>query len=219
MISIHALLTESDLNQIAPRRFHYHFYPRSPYGERRVTVLGIQHRVGISIHALLTESDRTQTQKHLISQAISIHALLTESDDAIADNGKTFKQFLSTLSLRRATVLGADRPPGGVISIHALLTESDVNAIKLAGPVLFLSTLSLRRATAVHNAKIDKHDDFYPRSPYGERRRYPARCVGLLYFYPRSPYGERRVVREPATGRNNKFLSTLSLRRATYPLR
>ena len=35
----------------------YYFYPRSPCGERRVTVLGIQHRVGISIHALLAESD------------------------------------------------------------------------------------------------------------------------------------------------------------------
>ena len=33
------------------------FYPRSPCGERRVTVLGIQHRMGISIHALLAESD------------------------------------------------------------------------------------------------------------------------------------------------------------------
>ena len=35
----------------------FYFYPRSPCGERRVTVLGIQHRVGISIHALLAESD------------------------------------------------------------------------------------------------------------------------------------------------------------------
>ena len=33
------------------------------------------------------------------------------------------------------------------ISIHALLAESD----------------------AVHNAKINKQDDFYPRSPCGER--------------------------------------------------
>ena len=37
-----------------------YFYPRSPCGERRVTVLGIQHRVGISIHALLAESDVLQ---------------------------------------------------------------------------------------------------------------------------------------------------------------
>ena len=38
-------------------RCGFDFYPRSPCGERRVTVLGIQHRVGISIHALLAESD------------------------------------------------------------------------------------------------------------------------------------------------------------------
>ena len=37
------------------------FYPRSPCGERRVTVLGIQHKVGISIHALLAESDVLQS--------------------------------------------------------------------------------------------------------------------------------------------------------------
>ena len=35
-----------------------YFYPRSPCGERRVTVLGVQHRTGISIHALLAESDK-----------------------------------------------------------------------------------------------------------------------------------------------------------------
>ena len=79
-ISIHALLAESDLDgsksSIAEVSFlstlslrratgsqppYAHptrdFYPRSPCGERRVTVLGIQHRIGISIHALLAESD------------------------------------------------------------------------------------------------------------------------------------------------------------------
>ena len=39
-ISIHALLAESDLNPIKPRRFHYHFYPRSPCGERLEEVSG-----------------------------------------------------------------------------------------------------------------------------------------------------------------------------------
>ena len=34
------------------------------------------------------------------------------------------------------------------------------------------------------------------------------------HFYPRSPCGER-LIREPTAGRDNKFLSTLSLRRAT----
>ena len=80
-------------------------------------------------------------------------------------------QFLSTLSLRRATRLPTalrtphhnfyPRSPCGerlteaqsladttVISIHALLAESDiVHALKLAHTMLFLSTLSLRRAT------------------------------------------------------------------------
>ena len=79
-ISIHALLAESDplfiyfwlyailfLSTLSLRRatvqagcfnaLMWYFYPRSPCGERRVTVLGIQHRTGISIHALLAESD------------------------------------------------------------------------------------------------------------------------------------------------------------------
>ena len=56
-ISIHALLAESDAAMGKPTLEIAYFYPRSPCGERRVTVLGIQHRVGISIHALLAESD------------------------------------------------------------------------------------------------------------------------------------------------------------------
>ena len=45
-----------------------------------------------------------------------------------------------------------------------------MDALKLAGPVLFLSTLSLRRATAGKHAQPPKRQDFYPRSPCGERR-------------------------------------------------
>ena len=56
-ISIHALLAESD-----------------------VTVLGIQHKVGISIHALLAESDNLRVVDGSKSSIISIHALLAESD-------------------------------------------------------------------------------------------------------------------------------------------
>ena len=79
--------------------------------------------------------------------------------------------------------------------------------------------------------------DFYPRSPCGERQLsacYCLRCnpisihallaesdVHLVLrggqlgnFYPRSPCGERLLQRRP-TGCAEKFLSTLSLRRAT----
>ena len=83
-----------------------------------------------------------------------------------------FKIFLSTLSLRRATMaccIICDRPD---ISIHALLAESDVaGLIFRAKFVIFLSTLSLRRATSAPAIKSCWSSYFYPRSPCGERLR------------------------------------------------
>ena len=57
-------------------------------------------------------------------------------------------EFLSTLSLRRATIQNACADLHILISIHALLAESDVTTV-VVGPSrgIFLSTLSLRRAT------------------------------------------------------------------------
>ena len=103
---------------------------------------------------------------------ISIHALLAESDYSLVTIIPSNFSFLSTLSLRRATVFHCftiinvkdfyPRSPCGerrlvgvgginnhVISIHALLAESDLKTpcVKLSIDV-FLSTLSLRRATA-----------------------------------------------------------------------
>ena len=81
-----------------------------------------------------------------------------------------------------------------IISIHALLAESDL--IKLHGVqyiTLFLSTLSLRRATSAIAMPASKRNDFYPRSPCGERHECWTALNHLL-----------------------RFLSTLSLRRATH---
>ena len=135
---------------------------------------------------------------------------------------KTFRHcttylFLSTLSLRRATVDEVltneeqtdfyPRSPCGerhsarpgthqrdVISIHALLAESDL-ILHMAHLTehLFLSTLSLRRATREPTALRTPHHKFL------------------------STLSLRRAT-EPATSgndKNNVFLSTLSLRRAT----
>ena len=56
--------------------------------------------------------------------------------------------FLSTLSLRRATISGFWLFQFALISIHALLAESDVFESFVKGEKhIFLSTLSLRRAT------------------------------------------------------------------------
>ena len=55
---------------------------------------------------------------------------------------------------------------------------------------------------------------FYPRSPCGERRRAGTSESRYKHFYPRSPCGERLKIRF-LFRLSKKFLSTLSLRRAT----
>ena len=57
MISIHALLAESDASMRIGTDSNFDFYPRSPCGERRVEIDGVSYNVWISIHALLAESD------------------------------------------------------------------------------------------------------------------------------------------------------------------
>ena len=80
VISIHALLAESDDFRRAFKRAICNFYPRSPCGERPAI------DVFLAVWAI-----------------ISIHALLAESDFAALHNILKLFTFLSTLSLRRAT--------------------------------------------------------------------------------------------------------------------
>ena len=56
---------------------------------------------------------------------ISIHALREESDFRRAAEKMADIEFLSTLSVRRATGTGVDRAVSVSISIHALREESD----------------------------------------------------------------------------------------------
>ena len=79
-ISIHALLAESDASVSTHRKTVPDFYPRSPCGERR--------RRGVLCY---------------LDNIISIHALLAESDARGQLLYLGEYQFLSTLSLRRAT--------------------------------------------------------------------------------------------------------------------
>ena len=88
-------------------------------------------------------------RKITITVDISIHALLAESDLFTMTTTICIAQFLSTLSLRRATANSRKEQQEQHISIHALLAESDPGKVKVVEPGLtFLSTLSLRRATA-----------------------------------------------------------------------
>ena len=190
------------------------FYPRSPCGERQATN-GLTHTPPqISIHALLAESDNSPALLSN-SQNISIHALLAESDPPVRDIIQWEGIFLSTLSLRRATgritsngtkkLNFYPRSPCGERPSTMIITTCTVS---------FLSTLSLRRATNTPIKAYNIIKDFYPRSPCGERRFRNWPIPRDRNFYPRSPCGERQqlVDKRCELGR---FLSTLSLRRAT----
>ena len=193
-ISIHALLAESDIL-------------------KSMSVMVIS----ISIHALLAESDKVVIPGPPIMIPISIHALLAESDWGPRWIKCHLPRFLSTLSLRRATRLGLLGWLRVLISIHALLAESDFRGwtLNINGPI-FLSTLSLRRATQVfqriakpfrisihallaesdrsNQSIISQANNFYPRSPCGERHPGgPRPPAPPRHFYPRSPCGERPV--------------------------
>ena len=149
----------------------WYFYPRSPCGER------LEYDPDDNIFVDFYPRSPCGERRH--EYAAGVQTI----------------QFLSTLSLRRATVHLLPRAGGVAISIHALLAESD-QAVAVTGgqTAKFLSTLSLRRATW----------------------KPALLLLQVLYFYPRSPCGERRGL-PVHNKRVQQFLSTLSLRRATRP--
>ena len=124
-ISIHALLAESDNGRKSLNALAEYFYPRSPCGERPNFHRVRYNTVDISIHALLAESDLQRLTVKTQAAEISIHALLAESDQQSRGSYIRTEKFLSTLSLRRATVQHRLRLVLQKISIHALLAESD----------------------------------------------------------------------------------------------
>ena len=146
---------------------------------------------------------------------ISIHALLAESDVSIERcNLKEFI-FLSTLSLRRAT-LSLNIMPSGRCHFYprSPCGERPVRGISSDRAEAFLSTLSLRRATRIRperklpmrisiHALLAESDNGHETTPY----RVVISIHALL--------AESDDDLEPSTTRRLTFLSTLSLRRAT----
>ena len=103
------------------------FYPRSPCGERPVTRVARTPTTVISIHALLAESDY-----HILDDTSgATYHFYPRSPcgerPLFYNNLCQATRFLSTLSLRRATI---------------------ISIVLLTPLTRFLSTLSLRRATA-----------------------------------------------------------------------
>ena len=215
IISIHALLAESDVAPVLAVGRAGYFYPRSPCGERRKS----NKLAGLELVFLSTLSLRRATSQQpagttrtayfyprspcgerpvfpcftIIDVKISIHALLAESDSQLKPPIKSHGKFLSTLSLRRAT------------------RQFPCQSPEKSG---FLSTLSLRRATLnLPSSPIDKNisihallaesdnKNLFPKrsniiflSTLSLRRATLAGPSGpafLYNFYPRSPCGER----------------------------
>ena len=161
-----------------------------------VTVLGIQHKVGISIHALLAESD-------------------VGREPTAGRNDK----FLSTLSLRRATFKPPikthrqkhfyPRSPCGerrrraancyldkLISIHALLAESDYRiSARYTNKVISIHALlaeSDGQCLAHYIANNISIHALLAESDQISR----SGCTVRYHFYPRSPCGERPTVHQ-----------------------
>ena len=170
----------------------WYFYPRSPCGER------LEYDPDDNIFVDFYPRSPCGERRH--EYAAGVQTI----------------QFLSTLSLRRATVHLLPRAGGVAISIHALLAESD-QAVAVTGgqTAKFLSTLSLRRATldfsyilhlqaflstlSLRRATLKRQE---------EQRKFDISIHALL------AESDRRS--EGACCHRPRFLSTLSLRRATW---
>ena len=214
-ISIHALLAESDTSPCVVMNVRRDFYPRSPCGERRPCRPRRKRPQGISIHALLAESDENSAspirpRNYFYPRSpcgerrcagrprsgwkdISIHALLAESDYVPLTVPHLGKGFLSTLSLRRATNVAQH-------SRH----------LRRA----FLSTLSLRRATRRTQTAIDLVN-ISIHALLAESDTAAVRCTVTPVISIHALLAESDRCSQYMYKQLFRFLSTLSLRRAT----
>ena len=191
LISIHALLAESDDSGDRNLTSHCNFYPRSPCGERHKTkqtqnpprrflsTLSLRRATGQRIKFKYVSSDfyprspcgerpGESGQRRLTSNFYP-RSPCGERHSCNANLGR-HRDFYPRSPC-------GERPP--IIFRHCTT-------------YLFLSTLSLRRATAFPGFLVGCINNFYPRSPCGERRAHFYTVPAVL-----------------------EFLSTLSLRRAT----
>ena len=150
------------------------FYPRSPCGERPTFII-----------------------YSIIDKCISIHALLAESDLVFTTCHPAVGVFLSTLSLRRATLQGSRclHKCTRFLSTLSLRRATCFRALSRSLMRLFLSTLSLRRATCT------------PRSAG------PWQAISIHALLAESDHFTGAI-----SDYLQAFLSTLSLRRATFLL-
>ena len=173
VISIHALLAESDTCWRTARLLRNYFYPRSPCGERH----SLSFRRGGIERYFYPRSPCGERPGTLSAPCencqISIHALLAESDaaDRAYYLGAGYFYPRSPCGERLCSFLHA--PFNITISIHALLAESDAGQSSRH----YLFFISIHALLAESDAEFEPDTlrllDFYPRSPCGERLVVP----------------------------------------------
>ncbi len=194
----------------------FDFYPRSPCGERRVPGPAGQHSFDFYPRSPCGER-RAEKSSIAAVFPISIHALLAESDRLFPWLLTSILIFLSTLSLRRATSIGTLR----TVSVRNFYPRSPCgerrqNPGKHYVAFRFLSTLSLRRATSIRHVYKTRSKHFYPRSPCGERlwANFSGFCWWVISIH--ALLAESDACTTTIITCIVSFLSTLSLRRATW---
>ena len=214
IVSIHALLAESDNTASITPTASRSFYPRSPCGERRRKAFSIFLPIRVSIHALLAESDLTS-----LFRPVKEQSFYPRSPCGERHTGQPVRGLPSCFYPRS--------PCGERLAAGTVCRQ-------MQG---FLSTLSLRRATQPPPLLIVELTSFYPRSPCGERhakpwRKYHTADVSIHALLAESDARGPLRARAPevsihallaesdaeakrTTDIRPPFLSTLSLRRAT----
>ena len=192
LISIHALRGEGDPPSVPAAALPYNFYPRPPWGGRPASVFAPCASLAISIHALRGEGDGQQQHYPFRHLRISIHALRGEGDGRESASQKQSK-----------------------ISIHALRGEGDqfpANQVELVA----ISIHALRgEGDSHHAAGVESARYFYPRPPWGGRRRIPGICRYTAEFLSTPSVGRATETWARCSTALPTFLSTPSVGRAT----
>ena len=172
LISIHALLAESDQVKNTLCQIVNNFYPRSPCGERHV-----QHRPGYAAQQDFYPRSPCGERRLRKKRSYRHTNFYPRSPCGERPYQHVSQDFRGGYFYPRS-------PCGERLSITITITCI----------VPFLSTLSLRRATSALVFMICPPRDFYPRSPCGERLTSFVSSAGTTDFYPRSPCGERPAI-------------------------
>ena len=213
VISIHALLAESDAFLVATPEVLVNFYPRSPCGERPTVSDAIQRASEFLSTLSLRRATPRQSvlcwppsdfyprspcgerQRRFGGRLHVVDFYPRSPCGERRGNRKAYVRdslFLSTLSLRRAT--------------------NDLRGGRLA--VQFLSTLSLRRATPWHQRQ-HQHRKISIHALLAESDRPTANNATTNYEFLSTLSLRRATPNKNDGGPGGQFLSTLSLRRAT----